>query len=247
MPFSQWGAREACLCVFTCVRVCVRPCACMHGCLWGVNCGVCKWRNSWSPITVVRPPEGRTLEDSLCKDHSTLVRLERGRAPRCSCALCPVWGSRDTALCASMEAWRWLTHAAALTHTYIYIYKRSMRTHMCTLRVGHARQRCRLERRKKKKISCHRGHRHSRVTGVTMVSVWGGGVDGRSVGIVINLCLVWKEVISFHKGCWWDGKDRFSVCGWLMIKFCRKNGNKVRKGLRQENVGRKRSLSPNHA
>lgn len=39
------------------------------------------------------------------------------------------------------------------------------------------------------------------LTGVYGVCVWGRGVDGGRLGIVIHLCLLWEGVISFLKGC----------------------------------------------
>lgn len=56
---------------------------------------------------------------------------------------------------------------------------------------------------------------------------------------------MWKEVIALHEGCSWDGKD--SVCALRLIDdniFAWKNGNKVREGPGQENVGTERSLYP---
>lgn len=165
-PFSQWGVREDCSCV-SAARICVCVWVCMrtHGCLRGVNCGLPKWRSSWSPTTVVRPPEGRTLEDSLYKNHSALVRCDRRRTSHCSCTLCPVWGSRDTALCTSVEARRWLTHAAALTHIWKekkkHVHKH---THTCALQVDRAR------RWRRPDTGDHLQARHLRV--------WGAGRRG---------------------------------------------------------------------
>lgn len=66
------------------------------------------------------------------------------------------------------------------------------------------------------------------------------------MGIVINLCLLWKEVISFHEGCSRDGTDSFCVLRLIDDKknVAWKNGNKAREGLGQENVGTEHSLYP---
>lgn len=75
--------------------------------------------------------------------------------------------------------------------------------------------------------------------------VWGRRGGGGRVGIIINLCLTWKEAISFHEGCSRDSKDSFCVLRLIDDKnFAWKNGNKATEGPGQENVGTEHSLCP---
>lgn len=161
----------------------------------------------------------------------------------CSCIHCPVWGSRDIALYSyRIPIAASLTHTRAWTHTLVLPLRGSPGP-TCWIQIytGHNRS---LVTSPVKSL-------HFRVTQMVMVhkACRPGGVGGKGLGIVINLCLVQNKDTSSYTNrkkknyLWhflWDCADK-CVCCWLMVMFCLKKWKCVRNAFRQDWVGMKHS------